>query len=127
MDFESKEQQHAFNFPFQVGTNGDNPMNGESNAHNVANGDILIVGSDGLWDNLHKSSVLDIVNPFLKAGPKIENPTLVAELIAQEAERQSYLQNSMSPFAQSAKEHNYHYRGGKPDDITVVVAQIQLK
>ena len=33
--YESKEQQHSFNFPFQVGTNGDDPQKGESNAHNV--------------------------------------------------------------------------------------------
>ena len=26
--YESKEMQHAFNFPFQVGTNGDDPSTG---------------------------------------------------------------------------------------------------
>jgi len=28
----------------------------------------------------------------------------------------------MSPFAQSARAHGYEYRGGKPDDISIVVA-----
>ena len=51
---------------------------------------------------------------------------LVAELIAKEAEKLSYLQNVMSPFAESARAYNYDYIGGKPDDITVIVAQIQI-
>lgn len=32
----------------------------------------------------------------------------------------------MSPFAESARAHQYDYVGGKPDDITVIVAQINL-
>jgi len=28
----------------------------------------------------------------------------------------------MSPFAENARAHNYLYNGGKPDDITVIVA-----
>jgi hypothetical protein len=30
----------------------------------------------------------------------------------------------MSPFAENARAYNYEYMGGKPDDITVVVAQV---
>lgn len=30
----------------------------------------------------------------------------------------------MSPFAKKAKENNYFYLGGKPDDITVIVSQL---
>ena len=57
----------------------------------------------------------------------MKDPQLVSELIAKEAERYSYLQHYMSPFAESARAHNYHYIGGKPDDITVIVAQVNLK
>jgi hypothetical protein len=32
----------------------------------------------------------------------------------------------MSPFAKSAHDHFYDFRGGKPDDVTVVVSQIYL-
>ena len=33
----------------------------------------------------------------------------------------------MSPFAESARSHGYEYAmGGKPDDITVIVAQVHL-
>ena len=110
-----------------MGTNGDDPSKGETNAHNVENGDILVVGSDGLWDNLHRRNIVELVKGFLKGQQEIKDVGLVAELIAKEAEKHSYLTNYMSPFAESARAHNYDYRGGKPDDITVIVAQIELK
>ena len=121
--YESKEQQHAFNFPYQVGTNGDNPNKAESNAHNVKNGDILVVGSDGLWDNLHRNKIVDIVKPYFirNKGSIKDDVDIIAEIIAKEAEKYSLLQNYMSPFAENARNYNYEYIGGKPDDITVVV------
>jgi protein phosphatase PTC7 len=51
----------------------------------------------------------------------------IAEIIAKRAEEHSYLTHYMSPFAEGARMHNYEYIGGKPDDITVIVAQVQLK
>jgi hypothetical protein len=33
----------------------------------------------------------------------------------------------MSPFAKKAKENNKYYEAGKPDDITIVVAQIKAQ
>lgn len=127
IEYESKEQQHSFNFPFQVGTNGDDPKKGETNAHKVMDGDILIVGSDGLWDNMHRHKIVSLIGRFTRETPTIKDMGLVAEMIAKEAEKLSYLSNHMSPFAESARAHNYDYVGGKPDDITVIVAQIQLK
>jgi hypothetical protein len=50
----------------------------------------------------------------------------VAEIIAKEAEKFSYNQGYISPFAKSARENFFDYAGGKPDDITVIVAQIIL-
>lgn len=50
----------------------------------------------------------------------------MAELIAKEAEKYSYNQSYISPFAKGARESFFDYSGGKPDDITVVVAQIVL-
>lgn len=82
------------------------------------------MGSDGLWDNLHRSKIVDLVKPFLAKDNYIDDINLVAELIAKEAERFSYMQHYMSPFSESARAHNYEYVGGKPDDITVIVAQV---
>lgn len=55
---ETKEQQHSFNFPYQVGTNGDNPNKGDATSHTVEHGDIIIVGTDGLWDNMYRKDIV---------------------------------------------------------------------
>jgi hypothetical protein len=34
--------------------------------------------------------------------------------------------NYQSPFAIKAKQNRMRYRGGKPDDITVIVAQLEI-
>lgn len=126
--YESKEQQHAFNFPFQVGTNGDSPEKGEVLPHTVHHNDILVLGSDGLWDNLHRAKVVEMINSRAQQGPDIhQHVDTLAQSIAQEAEAHSLRQRYMSPFAESAKAHGYQYQGGKPDDITVIVAQVALK
>ena len=128
--YESKEQQHGFNFPYQIGTNGDDPRSADTNAHKVENHDIVILGSDGLWDNFHKARILDVIKPHLKASEDGSIKDKVEQLsieIAQLAEQYSYRHAYMSPFAESARAHNFDYIGGKPDDITVIVAQILLK
>lgn len=88
--------------------------------------DIIVVGSDGLFDNLYDIKIIELLRPFLRDRDDILDPTLVAELIAKEAEKFSYNQSYVSPFAKGAREHFFDYAGGKPDDITVVVAQIML-
>jgi protein phosphatase PTC7 len=92
----------------------------------VENNDIIILGSDGLFDNLYDIKIIELLRPFLRDRDQILDPTLVAELIAKEAEKFSYNQAYVSPFAKSAREHFYDYSGGKPDDITVIVAQVSL-
>ena len=45
--FKSKEQQHIFNCPFQVGTEGDSPSTAISATHFIRNNDIVVLASDG--------------------------------------------------------------------------------
>lgn len=84
------------------------------------------MGSDGLWDNLYDIKIIDLVRPFLRDVDLVADPELIAEVIASEAEKYSLQQNYMSPFAKGAREYYHDYMGGKPDDITVIVAQIML-
>lgn len=87
----------------------------------------MILASDGLFDNLFNVKIIDMVRPFIRDRDDILDPQLVAEMIAKEAEKYSHNQSHLSPFGQSAREHFYDYRGGKPDDVTVVVAQVNLR
>jgi protein phosphatase PTC7 len=52
--FQTKEMQHAFNFPLQIGTHSrDEPMkDAEKSEVEVEKGDVVVLGSDGLMDNL---------------------------------------------------------------------------
>ncbi len=44
--------------------------------------------------------------------------------LARTAEQLSYRKDYDSPFAKNAREANRNHPGGKPDDITVIVAQV---
>jgi protein phosphatase PTC7 len=81
-----------------------------------------VVASDGLWDNLFNVKIIDLIRPFIRDRDDILDPSLVAEIIAKEAERYSNSQNYLSPFGKCARENFYDYVGGKPDDITVIIA-----
>ena len=47
-----EEHTHDFNFPFQIGSQGDNPTVSLTKQHQVQHNDIIVVGTDGLFDNL---------------------------------------------------------------------------
>jgi len=140
--FKSEEQQHSFNFPYQVGENGDNPRLGQVRKHTVQPYDILILASDGLWDNVYNERVVKEMKRFLqiegedkstsKTNNEIENPIKSSKLqvknlqglsdhITKVAEVLSLSDSYESPFAAKSR---MLYLGGKHDDITLVVAQV---
>jgi serine/threonine protein phosphatase PrpC len=47
MFYKSPEMTHAFNFPLQLGTNGDNPLESKIFKHELYKEDIVILASDG--------------------------------------------------------------------------------
>lgn len=118
------EQNKSFNYPYQVGKEGDPPTDALSMICEVQDNDIIVAGSDGLFDNLHTDQILDCIRPFLSFGDKILDPSLVAEIIARQAFDFSNNVTWDSPFAQKARSNFFEYLGGKDDDITVIVGQI---
>lgn len=124
--FRSKEQTHGFNFPYQIGTNGDDPSRADTQVHGIEHNDILVVGTDGLFDNVYDERIMELIKPFVRGSNDMEDPTVVADVIAREAEKLGADQTYLSPFAKGAREQFYDYMGGKQDDVTVAVAQIKL-
>lgn len=59
--FRSQEQQHSFNYPFQAGTNSQDTPRKDGQRFNikVQKGDIVILSSDGLVDNLFDEDILE--------------------------------------------------------------------
>jgi len=102
--FSSVEQTHGFNFPYQIGTSGDDPIKADTQVHNIDHNDILIVGTDGLFDNLYDEKIIELLSPFVRGQAALEDPNLVADVIAKEAEKFSRDPYYVSPFAKSARE-----------------------
>eukprot|EP00871_Galdieria_phlegrea_P004566 jgi/Galph1/510/GphlegSOOS_G5280.1 len=118
--FRTTEQQHFFNCPFQLGTNSSNQVLDGEFEREINVGDTLILGTDGLFDNMRTEEILQLVN---EANGHVE-PQKLAHQIAQTALEFSMDESKTSPFAENANEAGYIYIGGKRDDITVVVGRV---
>jgi protein phosphatase PTC7 len=82
--------------------------------------DLLILGSDGLWDNLFDWEILNLLG-----NNSTTSPSGIAEIIGQQAYFNSKAETA-GPF-QEAVHQAYpeaQWRGGKVDDITVLTARI---
>ncbi|RHY85480.1 hypothetical protein DYB35_001935 [Aphanomyces astaci] len=157
--FRSVEQTWAFNAPFQLSLyptwmrgEGDHylPKDAFVTTHTLQHGDIVIVGSDGLFDNVFDDEILAEADKFvgrvLLAHPEFatvdeENPlqpdaaaavkkammdlsyslTLMANAFAHDKTRES-------PFSKLAREgYGYTFHGGKVDDTTVVAVYVHTQ
>ncbi|KAH8593239.1 5-azacytidine resistance protein-like protein azr1 [Bisporella sp. PMI_857] len=166
----SEPQTHAFNTPYQLsivpekvlaqaaafgGTQlHDLPKDAHVSQHTLRHGDVLVVASDGCWDNLSSQDILRIVSRLMidarawehteegiQVSPRLrqltdtddgksgveEIPSLqnfLAVGITSEAKAASMNTKLDGPFAKEVQRYypNEHWRGGKVDDICVVVA-----
>eukprot|EP00403_Amphidinium_massartii_P023860 CAMPEP_0178398170 /NCGR_PEP_ID=MMETSP0689_2-20121128/14635_1 /TAXON_ID=160604 /ORGANISM="Amphidinium massartii, Strain CS-259" /LENGTH=566 /DNA_ID=CAMNT_0020018925 /DNA_START=89 /DNA_END=1790 /DNA_ORIENTATION=- len=163
----TKEQQHQFNLPFQLtrlplpadfgeqwkdalvaatiklndtDRKMDEPSDADPYSWKVQHGDLLVMGSDGLFDNLYQKEIQDIcdcaTSPFdveglgglkLTASTQHLEEELASRLaiaIAQAAFLKSINRRSNVPFNDHAKKVNVSHIGGKTDDITCVCAWV---
>ncbi|KAG6600603.1 putative protein phosphatase 2C 55, partial [Cucurbita argyrosperma subsp. sororia] len=121
--FRSPVQQHGFNFTYQLesGYSGDLPSSGEIFIIPVAPGDVIVAGTDGLFDNLYSNEISAVVVNAVRSGLE---PGVTAQNIAALARQRALDRNRQTPFSAAAQEAGYRYYGGKLDDITVVVSFI---
>ncbi|KAJ4760600.1 hypothetical protein LUZ62_070975 [Rhynchospora pubera] len=121
--FRSPVQQHDFNFTYQLesGNGSDLPSSAQVFNFPVASGDVIIAGTDGLFDNLYTNEVTAVVVHAIRAG---FGPQITAQKIAALARQRALDKNRQTPFSTAAQDAGYRYYGGKLDDITVVVSYI---
>ncbi|CAH0492578.1 unnamed protein product [Peronospora farinosa] len=93
-------QCHYFNCPYQLGfgANGDEPEMGEVYDVETQEGDVIVLGTDGLFDNLFPKQIASLLDTVLPFTPELD--------------------------LHSMKKAGYEYRGGKMDDITVVTSLV---
>ncbi|MEW5303793.1 MAG: hypothetical protein WDW36_006450 [Sanguina aurantia] len=123
--YKSAQQQHDFNFPYQMGhpgSNSDTPSDAQLSENTVQPGDIIVLGTDGLWDNCHEEEIIQVITYY---RTRKESPDKAAQAMAHYARHRAADDKFPSPFALSAHAAGIRYMGGKMDDITVVVAYVQ--
>lgn len=125
----SAEQTHYFNAPFQLtllpeqcdleGFIRDTPEKSDMNTLELEKGDVVLLATDGLWDNVPDQLIIDSLE-----GVTDKNLQQKCNSIALIARRLSCDINHHSPFAKKAGEHGIRTKGGKQDDITLVLLYI---
>ncbi|CAI5714132.1 unnamed protein product [Hyaloperonospora brassicae] len=140
--YRSPQQLHYFNCPFQLGFAGadlvsdvvddlargthspmrekplfETPENGMRLRVPVLEGDLIVLATDGLFDNVDEEDLLDIVRT------EADLETMTRKLV-HKAYRLSLDRTRDSPFARLAKENDLLWGGGMPDDITIIASRV---
>ncbi|ORZ14408.1 phosphatase 2C-like domain-containing protein [Lobosporangium transversale] len=119
--FRTEEQQHSFNYPYQLGTGStDSPRDAQMFTVKVESGDIVVMGTDGIFDNLFDEDILEEV---VKC---VSEPSVISDALAKRAKSVAEdTRHHGSPFQSRAMQEGLYYQGGKQDDMSVLVAIIK--
>lgn len=148
----SKAQTHAFNTPYQLAIIPDElkrsderqglrhiedtPAAADQFTFTAEPGDVIVLATDGLTDNMSAQDTLKIVNETMlehgswikddkegiKSSGEHKGAMDLARRIVLKAKSLSTNKQHLSPFAKEVQQvMKVHYMGGKPDDITVLV------
>lgn len=143
--FVSRQQLRSFNLPYQLGftntraeTCFDTPSDADNSSIPVMRGDVIIMGTDGLFDNVELDEICSIAldweqkwftNGAHSAGLRAadfpdESIQELANTLCRRARELSLDQKRDSPFAILAKENDIMWGGGMPDDCTIVAIRV---
>eukprot|EP00051_Salpingoeca_urceolata_P030280 m.492497 g.492497 ORF g.492497 m.492497 type:complete len:587 (-) comp32888_c0_seq1:25-1785(-) len=118
--FRSVQQEHYFGYPFQLGHHSSSDCPSEALTTNVSvlPGDLIVVGTDGLFDNVTERGIIDTLLAE-------KSPWTAAARVAESAFWASMEKTSDTPYSLTAtEEYGMPFYGGKRDDITVVIAEV---
>ena len=123
---ETKEQQHWFDCPFQVGTNSlDQPVkDSETYSVDLQPGDVIVASTDGLGDNLFDAEIIEEVRQCLTddvAGGGLDK---LAQRLCVRAHEVGQDPWGESPWMEKAIVEGLPFHGGKLDDVSVVVGRV---
>ncbi|XP_017066806.1 protein phosphatase PTC7 homolog [Drosophila eugracilis] len=128
----SQEQQHCFNTPYQlaspppghdVNVISDGPDTVDRIQFPMELGDVILLATDGLYDNVPESFLIEVLTEMSGISDPVRLQ-MFANALAFMARILSLNPKHDSPFSQNARKMNIELSGGKPDDITVLLATI---
>ncbi|KAJ2832821.1 Protein phosphatase 2C 7, partial [Coemansia sp. 'formosensis'] len=109
----------------------DTPSDARDDSHMLTHNEVVVAATDGLYDNVRVEEVEKLTERFMQAIGAEQKRTAtgngelfggLAYSVAAQAVA-NYIQNDLrSPFAERAKLAGYSFGGGKPDDVTVMLA-----
>ncbi|KAG0176802.1 hypothetical protein DFQ28_010696 [Apophysomyces sp. BC1034] len=140
--YESPSQQHYFNCPYQLTVVPDTypnrdsfvtdtPKDGDQKSFFLKEGDLILLATDGYFDNVYPHETLALVNTAMETLIEPTDEEVVttvrglAKSLTDTARRMSLDPKRLSPWARDARAHGSNYRGGKVDDITCIVTLVR--
>jgi len=131
----SQEQQHYFNTPFQLSLPptelqsevlADRPEAADQYEFAVEDGDVILMATDGIFDNVPDRLLVEEMDKVQHCKDEMVLQQS-ANTIALMARRLSRDSTFLSPFSINALAAGIEAGpGGKPDDITVLLATVSL-
>ncbi|KAL7473614.1 hypothetical protein ACHAXS_014097 [Conticribra weissflogii] len=121
----TREIIHYFDCPYQLGEDSpDRPKDGTTLQTEIYPGDIIVAGSDGVFDNLSDADVCDIVE---SCPPKAKSAA-IAKKIVDRSRAVSLDMSAVTPYSTVARGRSGYDayksgRGGKVDDISCIVVK----
>jgi len=117
----TREISHYWECPYQLSEDSpDQPKDGTKLNVELISGDIVIMGSDGVFDNVNDDTLLDLVTES-----SIVNPTPLAKKICEISRKVSLDKNAVTPYSKQAQRRgDADYQdglGGKVDDVSCIV------
>ncbi|KAL6848134.1 hypothetical protein ACP4OV_022262 [Aristida adscensionis] len=129
--FSTCPQEHYFDCPYQISSEaaGQTYQDAMVCSVNLMEGDMIVSGSDGLFDNIFDQEIISIISE----SPGVDE---AAKALAELARKHSVDVKFDSPYSMEARSRGFDVPwwkkllgakliGGKMDDITVVVAKVK--
>jgi protein phosphatase PTC7 len=132
----TKEQWHWFDCPRQLGTNSpDTPLgNAVLQEMTVQNGDLVVLATDGLVDNMWDQEIIAVIDGVLEESDEavekaadgekghLGRMKVLSQRIVEGAKKTAMNPFAESPYMERSIDEGLGIEGGKWDDISVVAA-----
>ncbi|GMH33475.1 hypothetical protein BSKO_01309 [Bryopsis sp. KO-2023] len=122
--FRTPQQEHEFGCPYALGhhKHAASPNDAMLESLQLYPGDTIVMGSDGLFDNVFVSEVVKQVKTFREEG---KGPQALVHKLTEIAHVSSTDNAIDTPYSRGYTDFfDLAMSGGKPDDITILVAYL---
>ncbi|KAF9464690.1 protein serine/threonine phosphatase 2C [Collybia nuda] len=104
----------------------DSPSEAETFRLKLRDGDIVVAYTDGLSDNVFSSEIVTICSLVARHGGSEDGQVqAIADRLVEYSRQCMKSKARVSPFEREAARQGMFFRGGKPDDVTVIVGLVR--